>query len=405
MRILIVASFIPWPPDSGARIRTWEIARRFQREHQVVFGLHVRCQEDLTRLDAIRGQGFEVIAGRVNSGLRALSVAVHEILAGGPPLFALRRSHELETKLASAHAAVPFDVIQIEHFELARYAELIDRRGGNRRRTVFSLVLHDLLSVAYARMADVEPDFWWRVWRRYNAMRLAIHERKLLPRYDLCITVSSNDQAEISRYLDPAKVYLLPNCVDSATKTFLEERSGGPPALLFVGLLMYPPNADAARWLASEIFPRVRAIYPECRLYIVGDAAPPDLINLNGQGVELTGRVDSLGPWYAKCDVALAPVRAGGGTRLKILEAMAYGRPVVSTTLGAEGLSLRHGEHLLLADTTEDFALAIVEVIQNRALRIRLRKAARKLVEECYSWDKYVHRQLNLYSALTQRVV
>jgi glycosyltransferase involved in cell wall biosynthesis len=326
-------------------------------------------------------------------------VIVPEILTGGPPLFALRRSHELETKLAAAHAAHPFDVIQIEHFELARYADLIERRSAHRGPTVFSLVLHDLLSLSYARMAAVERSFGWRVWRRYNAMRLAIHERKLLPRYDLCVAVSPNDRDELSRYLYPAKLHLLPNCVDSAAKAFLAEKAGGPPTLLFIGLLLYPPNADAARWLAREIFPRVRAIFPDCRLCIVGDAAPPDLRDdlTDRQGVELKGRLDDLEPCYAQCDVALAPLRAGGGTRLKILEAMAYGRPVVSTTLGAEGLSVRHGEHLLLADTAEDFALAVVEIIRNGDLRIRLRAAARKLTEERYSWDCHIRRQLNVY--------
>src|SRR3954469_5766030 len=105
MRILIVASFIPYPPDSGARIRTWEIARRFQREHQVVFALHVRTQSDVARIEEIRKQGFEVISAPVNTGWHAAATVLREVLSGAPPLFGLRRSRDLETKLARIHAA------------------------------------------------------------------------------------------------------------------------------------------------------------------------------------------------------------------------------------------------------------------------------------------------------------
>ena len=170
MRILIVTSFIPYPPDSGGRIRTWEIARHFQRGHEVVFALHVRSQADLARADAIRQQGFQVITGWINTGLRAVLVADSEILSGGPPLFALRRSHELEEKIARIHAAAPFDVIQIEHFELARYAQII---GGP--AAIRSMVLQDVLSIAYARMSKVEGRLFWRWWRQYNAFRLGAY--------------------------------------------------------------------------------------------------------------------------------------------------------------------------------------------------------------------------------------
>ncbi len=398
MRILIVASFIPFPPDSGARIRTWEIARRMQRTHEVTFGFHVRGEADQDRAEAVRRQGFTVVTGHINTGAGAIWTAAREVLSGGVPLFALRRSRELEMRLAQLHAARPFDVIQIEHFELAGYARLLEASG----ETVRAMILHDVLSVAYARMARIEANPLWRLWRAWNARQLAKAERKLLGTYDACITVSSRDSAAIGNCAHPgARVQVLPNCVDFTTKVFLPEPDPAPPVLLFVGLFVHPPNADAARWIVDEILPLVRETHPDCSLELVGDDPLRTLASLVGRpGVNLAGRADELEPCYRRCDVAVVPLRAGGGTRLKILEAMAFGRAVVSTTVGAEGLEARHGEHLLLADTPRDFARAVTELLDNRALRQRLRKNARALVERRYSWDDCAQAHLTLYADL-----
>ena len=396
MRILIIASFIPYPPDSGARIRTWEIARRLLQDHEVVFGFHLRFPSDLDRINAIRERGFEVVAGGIDKGLRAATTIATETLSGAPPLFALRRSRDLETQVVRLHAAKPFDVIQIEHFELARYSHLIGP-------PVRSMVLVDILSISYARMAAIETNPFWKLWRRYNANRFKSYERKLLPDFDVCITVSEKDRQEISSYVAPGKIQVLPNCVDSDAKVFLEEPVSAPPSLLFVGLLLYPPNADAACWMIEEILPRIRNSHPDCRLKIVG-ADPPrflqDLAQANRATVTLMGSVDELEPYYAGCCVAVVPLRAGGGTRLKILEAMAFGRPVVSTTLGAEGLHVKNLEHLLIADTAEGFARAVVRLLQDANLRKNLRQNARSLVEREYGWDKCAYAHLSLYAKL-----
>ena len=398
MRILIVASFIPYPPDSGARIRTWEIALRMQRANEVVFAFHVRSQADMERAEAIRQQGFQVVTGWIDSGARAVLTMAREVLSGGVPLFALRRSRDLETQLARMQAERPFDVIQIEHFELARYGRLI----GAPDATVLSIVLHDVLSVAYTRMAKVEPSLPWRFWREYNSRRLARHERSLLAGYDACVTVSAKDSREIHDFTPPHTVIrALPNCVDFLAKAFLAEPETGPPTLLFVGLFVHPPNADAARWMVNEIFPIVRDTHLDCRLFLVGADPLQKLSALAGRpGVTLVGRVDELSPYYRQCNLAVVPLRAGGGTRLKILEAMAFGRAVVSTTLGAEGLDARGGEHLQLADTAEDFARAVINLLQDHALRQRLRRNARALVEQRYSWDDCAHAYLTLYEEL-----
>jgi glycosyltransferase involved in cell wall biosynthesis len=216
--------------------------------------------------------------------------------------------------------------------------------------------------------------------------------------------MSERDREQIARLTGPERIHVLPNCVDSLAKPLLDEPANGAPAILLLGLFLHPPNADAARWMLEEIFPLVRGSLPACTLYLVGGGAPRYLERMAAQpGVCLTGRVEDVALSYARCQIAVAPLRAGGGTRLKILEAMSFGRPVVATSTGAEGLPVNSGEHLMLADTAEDFARACVGLLRDPALRSRLRRNARSFVERGYRWDDCAERHLRIYEALIRK--
>jgi glycosyltransferase involved in cell wall biosynthesis len=155
----------------------------------------------------------------------------------------------------------------------------------------------------------------------------------------------------------------------------------GTPALLFVGSLTYEPNIDALEWFAAEVLPAVRRAVPGAVLRIVGQGRSPRVERLAGvPGVELVGEVTSVSPELARASVSVVPLRFGGGTRIKILEALAHGVPVVSTTIGAEGLGLRHGEHALLADTSTEIAAACVCLLDDPAEGVRLAERGATLV-------------------------
>ena len=402
MRVLIPVTFLPYPPSTGARIRTWELARRLAAHHEVTFALHLRSPADRLIVQKIRHSGFKVLCGPVNTGLRAAAHLFQEIAHGGFPVSGLRRSQPLEAQLAEIQASHPFDVIQVEHADMARYPFLLPSRS----ETICSIMLHDMLSESYKRIARIETGIFSRAWRRFNAARLPHFERSILPRYDLCFTVSERDRRTLETFVPAERIAVLPNSIDPVTNSLLPEPNNAAPIFLLVGYMLYPPNADAARWFLRDIFPRIQNVYPAARLFLVGGDPPRDLIALArraGPQVVLTGNVPDLAPYYRKADVAFAPLRAGGGTRLKILEAMARGRPVVSTTLGAEGLDVRHGEHLLIADTPQEIADAGIALFSQHALREEIRRNARALVESKYSWDACADRQLMAYEDLAQR--
>jgi glycosyltransferase involved in cell wall biosynthesis len=166
--------------------------------------------------------------------------------------------------------------------------------------------------------------------------------------------------------------------------------------------MFYKPCEDGARWLIREILPLVRRHIANVETWIVGQGPGPGVLELAGNRVSVTGEVEDVQPHYEQATVAVAPLRAGSGSRLKILEAMALGRAVVSTTLGAEGLEVEAGKHLLIADGAAEFGDAIVELIQNPALRGRLTNAARDLVEQRYDWDTIATRQLRIYREMME---
>jgi len=225
-------------------------------------------------------------------------------------------------------------------------------------------------------------------------------EARHAARFDRCLVVSEIEAQRLRAGAAGTAVSLVPNGVDTAALRPLPEAAAGK-RLIFVGHLRYPPNIDAVRFLARHILPALRARIPEAHLTVVGESAPRVLREFSGRAdIHLVGRAACPLPYYRDAHVAVVPLRAGGGTRLKILEAMALGRPVVSTPLGCEGLAVEDGKHLLIAKDAKDFAAAVALLLTDRTLAARLTQQARALVEKDYDWTAIAKRLLGIYDEL-----
>ena len=227
-----------------------------------------------------------------------------------------------------------------------------------------------------------------RCWASWQKTRL--YEARLFRQFDLVTMVSAQDQAVCRADLPGyrGRVEVVPNGVDCA-----HNRPGlaqaRPATLVYNGSLTYSANYDAMRWFLAEVYPRIRAEVPDVSLTITGSTQGVDLAGLALDGtVRLPGFVEDVRIAVAEARVAVAPIRQGGGTRLKILEAMALGTPVAATSKGAEGLDVRDGEHLLLADDPERFAGQTIQLLGDADLRRRLAANARHLVETRYDWQQ-----------------
>jgi glycosyltransferase involved in cell wall biosynthesis len=305
-------------------------------------------------------------------------------------------SRSLETKLRSLVSSGAVQILQIEHSFLAPFRDAVP--DGSPCRTILSF--HNFGETQARSMLGMHSGALEKLGLLVKALLMRGWEARHAAHFDRCLVVSEIEAQRLRAGAAGTAVSLVPNGVDTAALRPLPEAAAGK-RLIFVGHLRYPPNIDAVRFLARHILPALRARIPDAHLTVVGESAPRVLREFSGRDdIHLVGRAACPVPYYRDAHVAVVPLRAGGGTRLKILEAMALGRPVVSTPLGCEGLAVEDGKHLLVAKDAEDFAAAVALLLTDRALAARLTQQARALVESDYDWTAIAERLLGVYDEL-----
>jgi len=251
------------------------------------------------------------------------------------------------------------------------------------------------------RQAATQGSLPRRIFNQIEYRKFRREEVAAWRRATACIATSAADAAVV-RDATGREVAVVPNGVDLDRFPRFPLDQADPAALVFVGAMRYRPNADAARWFVEHVFPRVRTALPTATFTIVGADPPPGVLALGSvPGVCVTGTVPDVRPWVERAGMVVVPLRAGGGTRLKILEAFAMGRPVVSTRLGAAGIDAADGEHLLLADTPDGIAAAITRLAADAPLRQALTDRAYALVRERYQWRAIAAELDAVYTRIT----
>ena len=255
------------------------------------------------------------------------------------------------------------------------------------------LFTHNVEAMIWRRHYEVARNPLWKAlsWREWKTMAAA--ERRYLQKADHVLAVSDNDRDEFLRFLDPSKITVIPTGVD--VEYFKPNpEPAAPHSLVFTGSMDWLPNEDAIFYFVKEILPLIRQQVPGVSLCVVGRKPSPRLQQLAATetNIKLTGWVEDIRPFMARGSICIVPLRIGGGTRLKIFEAMAMAKPVVSTSIGSEGLPVRDSEHLLLADDPSKFADAVITLLRDSERRTRIGLAARQLVEQNYSWAQVANR-------------
>jgi sugar transferase (PEP-CTERM/EpsH1 system associated) len=379
-RVLWITPKPPLPLVSGDRIRQYNLIRRLAEGHDVDLVTFVDGAADRDGVAALDGLCRRVIAVPLppRPCLAARALAVLDPRA--PFRWARYRSPLFRGALEALTARERYDVVDVQHVYMAPYFAAV--RPGPRR----VLTLHNVESVLSARCGAVERSAARRAYWTIESRKLAAFERSWLPAVDAVVAMSDDDAAAARRAAPPAAVAVVPNGVDiAAYAPHVDGRDDR--AVVFTGSLGYPPNADGVRWFLARVWPLVRVRRPDATCTIVGRDPSAELRARDGRdGVRVTGLVDDVRRFLVRAGAAVVPLRAGGGTRLKILEAMASATPVVSTRLGAEGLALRDGVEICLADDPLAFATATLRVLRDPALRRRLGEAARRRAEDTYDW-------------------
>jgi glycosyltransferase involved in cell wall biosynthesis len=366
VRSVVVAKFVPWPPNSGDKRRVLGVVRALRERGEVTLCGFTGPDEDA---EPLRAEGIEVRSVPLH---RTPATLLRGLAVGRSITAARFWDDRLARLVADATSDAP-DALLIEHVQLLPYA-----RGA--RAGIRVLDMHNVESVLVRRMAGSSSGL-----RRLALLAESRAVRALERRaagFDAVMVVSEVDRAALDDVLTHPRVLVVPNAWDEPTPL----PPAAEPVASFVALLSWGPNIDAAVWFSREVWPLVVHALPEARLRLVGRNPADPVRALAGPTVEVTGTVPDLTPWYASTRVALAPLLAGGGSRLKILEALAAGRPVVATSIGAEGLEDLIGRGVIVADDPARMAAAVVDLLSDGPRSAALGSAGATAVAADHSW-------------------
>jgi sugar transferase (PEP-CTERM/EpsH1 system associated) len=405
VKILILAPYPPYPPYGGGTMRIYQLIRGLAQQHAVTcvtFAPDAAAERDLAPLRALC-RVVCVRGPRQRGPLRRASTT----LASSLPDMALRNAAAAYTRaLHNELTTASFDIIQAESIEMAGYLLQVQPNA----KLVLDQFNAEYVLQQRAFLTDVRRPRRWHAaaYSLIQWQKLARYERRVMRRCDAVAVVSEEDRRALQALDAALRIAVVPNGVDSAwfSKTALADECAPAPALpdcalVFTGTLDFRPNIDAVVWFAREVLPRIRARCPAAHLFVVGKRPAAILHTLAAAGATIIGQVPDARPYIASAAVYVVPMRIGGGVRLKLLEALALEAPVVSTSMGAEGVAgLRGGEHCLIADDAEQYASAVLRLLADRALGQRLGAAGRRLVREHYDWTVIVPRLDALYAKL-----
>ncbi|RIK54550.1 MAG: hypothetical protein DCC59_03685 [Chloroflexi bacterium] len=397
MRILLISNTFPYPPNSGFPLRVYNLLYRIAREHEVWLASFTAGHEKPADIEHMREICREVVTVPFSrqGALSNLPQAARYFFKGIPPTLRAYESRQLLEKILDLISRVDFDIIQIEDSHMSFYLDHLP--AAVRAKTV--LTFHDVNFHKHEKMSEVEP-------RRVRKIRTWLHGRMMrrwepfqAQRFGHCVAMSQSDKELLLAENPGLRIAVLPNGVDTRRYTplpFPEHTN----RLIYVGNMAYRPNIDAVTWFCRDIYPIIKAEYPKIEFWIVGKDPTPEVTSLAANGIRVTGQVDDLLPYYKDAIMCVVPLRAGGGTRLKILEAMALGRPMVSTTIGCEGIEARNGEQLFIADTPEQFARYTLELLRDKQQWLDMTRQARALLVERYDWDLVARNHIRLYEEI-----
>lgn len=387
MNILFLAHQLPYPQDSGGKIKMYSTLKILAENHSIYMaafitkkshGRFANILKESLRLKYVNTVFHPLIIEKTYK--QQLYMLLNSLPSDKPySVYKFRHKH-MHLLVRSVLQSNSIDCIWVGHPSMTQY---IQKNFTGLRIIDF----HDIESVLYLRHAQHEPATHWRFIYILEALKYKRLQKKYVRSADHVFTISPEDKSHLVRELNikksriAEKISVLPPSVNPGFYKIRQKQKG---YLLFMGLLTWHPNYQGITWFIHEVFPYVRSLIPDIKLIIVGQK-PSSRPLPKASGVTYVGRVRSVRRYLSEANVFIVPLQIGGGIRIKILEAMAAGVPIVSTSIGAEGIPVTHNKHILIADDSKKFADTIVRLYNSHELQHSLRTSARRLVRYKFS--------------------
>jgi glycosyltransferase involved in cell wall biosynthesis len=390
MRLLYFAPHQIWPANSGGRLRNYQLARQLAMRSSVTL-VEMRTAGDGERVPTDDSGLASVVA--LNKDTTYTPSKILRGLVGPTPMTVLNCwSPRSASQFANVLRTYQCDSVQIEGVHLMKYLPIIQESSGS---PAIVVDWHNIESEVMWGYAKTAANWAKKIAARRTAKLIERSEDWLLDACAIHTVTSERERQKLLVRRPDADIRVIPNGVDTsffaAMKITEACRQTGQddrkPSILFVGSMDYRANVDAVTWFSQTVWPEIARAHPNLHFTIVGRDPAPEVRALTSDRIHVTGTVDDVRPFYASAVTAVVPIRFGSGTRLKILEAMAAGVPVVSTRLGVEGIEAEDDVHLLLAESGPEIAAAIARITSSADLRVRLSQAARALVSTVYDWS------------------
>jgi sugar transferase (PEP-CTERM/EpsH1 system associated) len=405
MKVLFLSQIVPYPPHGGVLQRGYNLLReisQFAVVHLAAFVHRDLLKTDEQVLESQRELGK--FCGRVDyfplwpKQSRLHQYAALGLSLGSPKPFSViaHRSAAFQRHVSRLVSSEGIDVIHVDTLGLAPFVDNVDDIPR-------VLTHHNIESMLMGRRAEVEtrPPVKWFL--QCETEKLRAYERAVSPRFDANILVSDADERALCSAAPGVVTSVVPNGVD--IEYFSPRDEADTPTLTYTGGLNMFANRDAVMFFLRETWPLIKAEVPNVRFVVIGQDPPEELraLSAGDPRIEVMGYVDDVRPFVARAAVYVVPLRVGGGTRVKVLDAMAMGKAIVSTSVGCEGIHASPGEHLLVADDPTRFARTVVDLLHDRTRRASLGRAARRLVETRYAWPLIGRTLHDTYRAAIER--
>ena len=384
--------------------------RYLSRSHEVTLVSFVRQDDRTEYIDHLRQFCTEVYPVEIErSRLKDGQSLIESFFSGTPVVIIRDRIPAMELTLKKLVQEKEFDVIHADQTSMAYYGLHAKNLHPAGKKPGTLLDQHNALYLVVERQSQHERSRLMRfIWRRESRC-LAEYEAALLRQYDTILTVTKEDKEALLHLLpnEEAKqredhIEVIPICVDPDAQQMIQPNDQGP-RIIHLGTMFWPPNIEGVLWFANHVLPYILQEVPETKFIVAGKKPPPEINALaeksspfNGH-IEVTGFVPDPTALLASSSVFVVPLLAGGGMRVKILDAWLWGLPMVSTRIGAEGIMTKPGEDILIADEPRDFAGEVTRILKDKSLAYKLREKGRASVEMHYDWQKVYRRMDDFY--------
>jgi sugar transferase (PEP-CTERM/EpsH1 system associated) len=390
MKILYLSLRFPYPPHSGDKIRTYNVLKHLSQKHSISFISFTQSPDENKHIEKLQDFCKEIVTVKF-SKLKAYSNCILYSYSGEPFQVSYWYSPEMQKKIDELMEKDSFDLAHVQFFRMAQYIKKYTDKGK-------ILDLADSFWLNLSRRSKLDRGLAWPL-LKLEASKVRIYETEIAKWFDQVTMVSPLDMQCLLSRDSRLPVSVVPMGVD--LDYYQPDSRNDELNLLFTGTIKYFPNKDAILYFYHEIFPLIKESVPNAKFYVVGNNPPKNITKLMTNGdIVVTGHVEDVRPYFDKSAVFVCPLRCGSGMQAKILEAMAMGVPVVTTSMGFTALDAVAEKDIIVVDDPKLFANRVIQLLKDKNLRQDIALNARKLVEEKYGWAFIVERFNAIYESI-----